>query len=90
MSESTELKPLIIPKGTRIKIQGCPFYLSDDTFVGEGDEESHSILQSVLADEQKHMASVRDKKNQVMHKCSKHIYGELEDWDGNDSVKSTN
>lgn len=43
-----KLKPLIIPKGTRIKIADCPFYLQEDIDLGMKNEEQHEALAHAL------------------------------------------
>lgn len=53
MSESTELKPMIVPKGTRIKIGGLPFFLSEDAQIENRSVDDHGMLALALADERK-------------------------------------
>lgn len=45
------VKDVFIPKGTRVKIQGCPFYLAEDTKIQDPSDDSQRILNDVLADE---------------------------------------
>lgn len=55
--EVKQAKGIFIPKGTRVKIQGCPFYLAEDTKIQEQDEDSRRILNGVLAEEKADMDS---------------------------------
>lgn len=48
MTESAELKPLIVPKGTRIKIADFPFYPQEDINLGLGSKEQHEALAHAL------------------------------------------
>lgn len=60
MSSDVEAKPIkdvFIPKGTRVSIQGCPFYLAEDTKVQDSSEESQQIMNLVLAREKADMDS---------------------------------
>lgn len=61
MSSDTDLeqvKDVFIPKGTRVKIQGCPFYLAEDAKVQDSDEECQRIMNLVLAEEKADMDAV--------------------------------
>lgn len=51
------VEEVIIPKGTRVKIQGCPFYLAEDAKVQGPDEECQRIMSHVLAEEKAAMDS---------------------------------
>lgn len=56
MVNNDELRnELVIPKGTRVKIQGCPFYLAEDAKIEGQDDESKKILDGVLAEEKAYM-----------------------------------
>ncbi len=53
--QAQDEKEVLIPKGTRVKIQGCPFYLAEDTKVQDPDEECQRIMNHVLAEEKTDM-----------------------------------
>ncbi|WP_010197027.1 hypothetical protein [Psychrobacter sp. PAMC 21119] len=55
--EAERVKSVFIPKGTRVKIQGCPFYLAEDTKIQDPSEDSQRILNGVLAEEKADMDS---------------------------------
>lgn len=56
-NKDEQVKGVLIPKGTRGKIQGCPFYLAEDTKIQEQDEDSRRVLSGVLAEEKADMES---------------------------------
>lgn len=55
--EVKQVQDVFIPKGTRVKIQGCPFYLAEDAKVQDPDEECQRIMNLVLAEEKADMDS---------------------------------
>ncbi len=48
-----ENNTMIVPKGTRIKIGGCPFVLSQDVEVENNSLDNQNMLRIALADERK-------------------------------------
>lgn len=83
MSSDIEAKPIkdvFIPKGTRVKIQGCPFYLAEDAKIQDPSEESQRIMNLVLAREKADMGSRAARRqarlNGASYKsaCGNHTY----------------
>lgn len=62
-------KEVLIPKGTRVKIQGCPFYLAEDTKVQDLDEECQRIMNNVLAEEKADMDEREARKQARLDGC---------------------
>lgn len=53
--QTQDEKEVLIPKGTRVNIQGCPSYLAEDTKIQDPSEESQQIMNHVLAEEKADM-----------------------------------
>ena len=53
--EVNQVKDVFIPKGTRVKIQGCPFYLAEDAKIQDPSEDSQRNIDFVLAEEKADM-----------------------------------
>lgn len=55
LEQNRNEKEVLIPKGTRVNIQGCPFYLAEDSKIQDPSEDSQRIMNHVLAEEKADM-----------------------------------